>query len=95
MYSDWHRNVSYGFVNFKKITPINKEDIYPIIRVPFEDFSFYTVNNPQNYLDVFFGDYMSIPAHIRLADHLKLFIKYLKRQNREYYLSINDILEGK
>lgn len=86
---------SYGFVNFKKIVPIRKEDVFPIKRISFEDFSFYTLNNYENYFKSFFGDYMQIPTNIRLADHMKLYMRYLKDRNRHYYLSIKDILEGK
>lgn len=86
---------SYGFVRFKKIVPIKKEDIYPIKRINFEDFSFYTISKPEEYFKTFFGDYMNIPLNLRLADHMKLFIKYLNTKGRKYYISIDEIKDVK
>ena len=87
---------SYGFMRFKQITPIYKEDIFPIKRIAFEDFYFYTINKPENYFKDFFGNnYMKIPTNIRLADHIKLYENYLKSKGRNYYISMEDIKNGK
>lgn len=48
-------NDSIYFPDDKKITNLKKNDIYPLKRVPFEDFSVLIMNNPDKYLDYKYG----------------------------------------
>lgn len=43
------------------------KQVFPLKEVEFEGFSFPTVNNPDEYLKVFYGDYMAYPRKISLG----------------------------
>lgn len=75
---------NYGLQYYNKTCLMYKNDIMPYIKVPFEDTEFYTINNPQKYLELMYGkNYMKIPAIIEYAKYINENKKFLNRWNKE------------
>ena len=86
---------SYGFVNFNRTVAVKKEDIFPLQRVKYEDTEFYAPNNMEAFIGKTFKNYMQIPVNLNLFMHMRMFDKYLKRNNRKYYIQPEDVWGGK
>ena len=70
----------WGNISFKnnKLSFLNTEDILPVKKIQFENYDFYTMNNIDNYLTDFYGEYMSIPVNMEIA-------KYTTRYKKNCY----------
>lgn len=84
-----------NFLSYNRLVPAKKADVFPAKKIEFEDYYFYTLQNPESYLKTFYGDYMHIPNRIRIASYLETFILYLEKKGRKYCLSMEQILSGK
>lgn len=54
---------------FAKILCLRKEDIFPLKKIPFEDFEVSIVNDYDKMLRVRFGDYMQVPPVEKRVNH--------------------------
>ena len=75
---------NYGLQFYNKPCLMTKDEIFPYIKIRFEDTEFYTLHNPERYLELMFGsNYMKLPAIIEYAKFIKTNSKYLKKQKKE------------
>lgn len=60
---------NYDFYYYQMKGIRRKSDIYPLIRMPFEDTEFWAPNNSHEYLKTIFNAYNKIPVDIKLMKH--------------------------
>ena len=60
---------NYDFYHYKMKGIRRKSDIFPLIKLRFEDVEFYAPNNPHEYLKTIFDNYQKFPADIMFAKH--------------------------
>ena len=74
---------AYGWGNIafdsKKFSFFKTSEIFPLMKVKFEDKMFYAVKNTNEYLKDFYGEYMSIPVILDVEKHLLSYNKSLKK----------------
>lgn len=71
---------NYGLQFYNKPCLMTKDEIFPYKKILFEDTEFFTLQNPEKYLELMFGkSYMNIPATIECAKFIQANNKYLKR----------------
>ena len=87
---------SYGFVHFNRTVAVDKESMFPLVRLKYEDTEFYAPKDYNKFLiKTFKKNYMDIPINLNLFRHMRVFDGFLRKQNRKYYIEIEDILGGK
>lgn len=71
---------NYGLQFYEKPAVMKKIDIMPYKKIIFEDAEFYTLNNPEKYLEIMYGEnYMNIPAMIDEAKFIKGNARYIMK----------------
>ena len=81
-----HTAYGWGNISFKnnKLSFLNIEDILPVKKIQFENYDFYTMNNIDNYLTDFYGEYMSIPVNMEIAKYTTRYKKIATEENWLY-----------
>ena len=76
----------WGNIRFKynKFSIMNTSDILPVQKIKFEDYDFYTMNNIDEYLTDFYGEYMSIPVNMEIAKYTTRYKKFMTEENELY-----------
>ncbi len=70
-------------------------DVLPQNTVIFEDIELLTYRNYIRYLENTFKNYNLIPSQIDICKHIKILIAECLKNNKEFYIKINDVIEGK
>lgn len=84
---------NYSFLHANTFSILPTEDITPFQKVKFEDTEFLAPKNIDKYLKTLYGNYMSIPNNIAIAQYIKVYNSYLKKHNRTYCLDMKQILD--
>ena len=70
--------------------------MFPLVRLKYEDTEFYAPKDYNKFLiKTFKKNYMDIPINLNLFRHMRVFDGFWRKQNRKYYIEIEDILGGK
>ena len=86
----------YGWGNisftYNKLSVLPTDSVLPCARINFEGASFYTLSNYDEYLRNFYKNYRNIPKNIELCKYIKYFSGWLRENNRDFYIDIDDII---
>ncbi len=63
---------NYGLYHFKISHFLTREDIFPLKKIQFENYTFSCPNNSENFLSTKYGDFMKFPNDVGLNKHLHI-----------------------
>ena len=86
---------SFSFSHVKRTRLFLTKDVLPSTKVDFEDIKLSTYQNYEFVLGEYFSNYMKLPVYFNVAMHIKNLAKKCKENRKAYFITIEEILNGK